>query len=249
MPLARRHQSLNDLVDAAEGKLRRRQHLLGVRPKAGASSAAAACGRSVTADPWKRRASSSWAKRPRPLPGPSRPCAPAPPRSPRPSRSRPGPRPGQKPTMSASRAARESSRLPPPPIRPAGGGAGPAAGSPQARDRVVRPGEGDGLAAHSALMTRSASSIRATRTPGGSKGMPAWSYSSLSQPAPRPNSKRPSVSRSTVAASLASRAGAGSRCRRRCSRRGGWSWRRRRHQGRHRGERDVGDVVGDQSTA
>ena len=59
----------------------------------------------------------------------------------------------------------------------------------------------------SPLITWTASSRRLTRTPGGSKGRPIQSYSVFSQPAPMPNSNRPSVSTSMLAASLANSAG------------------------------------------
>ena len=48
---------------------------------------------------------------------------------------------------------------------------------------------------------------RSIRVPGASKEMPAWSYSSRSQPEPSPSSKRPLESTSMVAASLASTTG------------------------------------------
>ena len=51
---------------------------------------------------------------------------------------------------------------------------------------------------------RSDSSMRPTRAPAASNGIPAASYSSRSQPAPRPSSKRPPDRWSSVAASFAS---------------------------------------------
>src|SRR5205823_5915189 len=56
-------------------------------------------------------------------------------------------------------------------------------------------------------MIATASASRSTLAPPASKPRPAWSYSALMCPAPRPSSSRPSVRRSTAAASRASRTG------------------------------------------
>jgi hypothetical protein len=114
------------------------------------------------------------------------------------SRSWPAPRGGRCVQPGRGRSARRGAR----------GERDQPAGHRGQPDRADRPGMHAGDAGRAAPDKPDRRlRCRPTRTPGGSNGRPARSYSSRNQPAPMPSSKRLPDSRSSVAASLASTTG------------------------------------------
>ena len=109
--------------------------------------------------------------------------------------------------MFASRPAMPRTRLLPPPIMmgtpPFCTGFGTASNSLRC---TYLPLNSTCPGANIILAAFTYSSKRVTRSPAGSSVMPIASYSAANQPAPKPNSKRPSEKKSSVAASFMSTA-------------------------------------------